>query len=953
MKGFKNMNKKHTIKKALKSAAALAMALTLLLALVPAITTPAPAKAAPAYVSVNGYDNFIVLADGTEIELDFSDYVSASSPGNDLSELCRTDVRTYSDSGTYSFTNGAVESDDIAGLVIGSAPNITAVGDYFLANLFLNRQDLTSITALDLSGLNNLTTVGDNFAFYMFSGCYALVSLPSGFNIPQSITTIGDGFCNSMFYGDYNLLSLPDRFNLPQYITSPGNEFAYSMFAACYALRKLPNGFNLPQAITGAVGYSFARDMFFSCEALSELPQGFTFPQGITSCGEYFAYEMFSGNNEMDRSQLSSLPSGFNLPQNIVTVESWFAFGMFADTMLTSLPVGFNFPQGITGDTGIYFAGQMFIHCRELSSLPAGFNFPQNITGYMFAQATFNDTALEEGDDITITFPLEGIGTFAYTSVTHDTDGAELVSGYVEAGKSVSLKGAVYDPSIMPEKGDLYIHKYLVGDASLAGGIGDGTENVTLPGDATPLDGIIFKIYKISVPNAGNVPYQLGNTTSWSLDDYEDPEKLTVEGDEYDLTPADTASVTTNKNGLGLAENLPKGIYLVVEQTDSRVTSPAQPFVVAVPMTNPTGDGWLTKVHVYPKNEQITATKEADKTVVKIGDKIGWTITIPLPADIADYTKFVVTDELDESLEYYSKWTSISTQSKSGSYNRLNSSTYTITPPSDGNNNTFTFELNGFGDAVSDLKYIYITFYTTVNDKILDKTDNSVANQAKIEFTNKYGEEKEVLTTTPTVHTGTVSIQKVDANSNKGKPDQYNSLSVNGAVFKIALSEAEAKGGVFIRKDENGIYFPGDTGYDNAQDWEVEVTGATWQKAGQAVFAGLPNYTEENVVNTGGTETSDRTYYTYYIVETKAPNGYNLLGSAVAVSFDENNSNDTTVYTAEITVKNTTAFTLPKTGGAGTVMFTAGGIVLIGAAVVIAIVAGGKKRKSNVKFINH
>ncbi len=72
-------------------------------------------------------------------------------------------------------------------------------------------------------------------------------------------------------------------------------------------------------------------------------------------------------------------------------------------------------------------------------------------------------------------------------------------------------------------------------------------------------------------------------------------------------------------------------------------------------------------------------------------------------------------------------------------------------------------------------------------------------------------------------------------------------------------------------------------------------------------------------------------------METKAPAGYNVLTApfVAEVTIDSHNS--------IIEVINSAKFTLPATGGAGTVFFTMGGILLLGAAAVLIIVSRKKK----------
>ena len=79
---------------------------------------------------------------------------------------------------------------------------------------------------------------------------------------------------------------------------------------------------------------------------------------------------------------------------------------------------------------------------------------------------------------------------------------------------------------------------------------------------------------------------------------------------------------------------------------------------------------------------------------------------------------------------------------------------------------------------------------------------------------------------------------------------------------------------------------------------------------------------------------------TYYLTETKAPDGYNKLAGPVTIVIGENGVvNGTTEAPQgvnEVKVLNQTGAELPSTGGIGTTIFyVAGGVLVIGAAALL------------------
>lgn len=487
--------------------------------------------------------------------------------------------------------------------------------------------------------------------------------------------------------------------------------------------------------------------------------------------------------------------------------------------------------------------------------------------------------------------------------------------------------------SLPPDKGDLTIHKYMLDNMSEAGGAGVGKElsDSELPANAKPVEGVAFDVYTIDtstdVPLGGGVTYALVGG------------KLVVNDNgttkQFDITLK--SQIKTNILGIAKWSDLPRGYYFVVENlaastpkvagTAVTIGSSVAPFVVPVPMTNPDGNGWITDVHAYPKNQPLTVTKEVDDTSVNIGDEVTYTIIPSVPSDIKTSKVYKIVDQLDEALTYKTNSVHVYDVKADGTVDKLNeipAANYTVSHTA----GKLTVEFTAAGrEALDGKSKIAVEFKANVNAKVLEKVKHEVENQATVEFTNSHDQESKPGSNIVKTHTGSIKITKTD--------DKSTPTTLGGAKFKIAASEADALAGNYLKKDSDGnIVKPGDTGFASANDWEVE-TASSGANKGIAIFEGVEDYT--------GTPPSV-TYKKYWIVETKAPDGYNLLSKPIEVEFD-GSATEANAYTYSKTVVNTTKFVLPNTGGQGTLIFTVVGIVIIGLAGILLV--SSKKKKDN------
>lgn len=100
-------------------------------------------------------------------------------------------------------------------------------------------------------------------------------------------------------------------------------------------------------------------------------------------------------------------------------------------------------------------------------------------------------------------------------------------------------------------------------------------------------------------------------------------------------TPPTATSGLTNAQGNASLTVPNAGLFYVEETTVPTGFIRSAPFLVVLPLTNPdTRDGWLSTVHIYPKNARSTADIELnvfDRDAVMLGDIVRWQSSSGIP----------------------------------------------------------------------------------------------------------------------------------------------------------------------------------------------------------------------------------------------------------------------------------------------------------------------------------
>ena len=195
-----------------------------------------------------------------------------------------------------------------------------------------------------------------------------------------------------------------------------------------------------------------------------------------------------------------------------------------------------------------------------------------------------------------------------------------------------------------------------------------------------------------------------------------------------------------------------------------------------------------------------------------------------------------------------------------------------------------------------------------------------IPNQAHVDYTNSAGIEYDADSDIPEVHTGGIHLLKTDP---EGNP-------LAGAELRIAREATEeeladeslVKQKLTIQGEVLDVVFV--EFLPNEDLTGEKVDRIVTEEDGKASFCGLA-------------------YGTYYLVETKAPAGYNLLTEPVTVQIDGESHLVTEEKDPTVRIINT-KFVLPETGGMGTTLFTVVGLAIIGSAVILIIMNSRKKK---------
>lgn len=458
--------------------------------------------------------------------------------------------------------------------------------------------------------------------------------------------------------------------------------------------------------------------------------------------------------------------------------------------------------------------------------------------------------------------------------------------------------------------------------------------------DGAKLKGVTFVLQKKKVVTEG---------VTW----IDITKKSTAKGDN---TGADLTLVTDAEGKISV-DGLSSGTYRFIEKsvgTDNKgyIMDGAATYVFDVNGTEVTYNGTKgDSIEIPVTNDKPDMTKQVKNgndwkqdADYSVGDKVPYRITVSVPANIKKLKKFALTDAPTNLKDDAN---SVKVTDKTGS----TTIPATATATEDGNGFTIDF-------TPADLdSYAGQNIIVTYNAELLDTAVTTTVgnpNTATLEYSNKI-------------------LPDTDDGYNPNKPGTPTTDKITDTAvvytFQIQIEKkAEKADGTPLADVEFDLYKAVDAGTAGvATADEVKKAGLDSSKAWKKINETSLKTNTEGKVSQSGLKNGE-----YYLVETKTNAEYNLLKAPVKVTlniayttttkaeYNIDETGKTTLVKHEVektefknagvasdgiqiqTVINKKGFTLPLTGGMGTVLFSVIGLALVLAGVVV-ITASRKK----------
>lgn len=299
-----------------------------------------------------------------------------------------------------------------------------------------------------------------------------------------------------------------------------------------------------------------------------------------------------------------------------------------------------------------------------------------------------------------------------------------------------------------------------------------------------------------------------------------------------------------------------------------------------------------------------------------IGDTVIFKTTITAQPGAQDY---VLHDKMTEGLTFDENSVNVSLHKKATSDEKTLTKTkdYSVdTTNLERTDPKCTFHINFTKELCDGLEAddtITVAYSATVNENAVIGNVEKNTNETWL----KYGDSQNTQHKTTTTKTFEMNVFKFYEDKNNSNTEK----GLAGATFKLTKGSEDANNITFVKTSNktatNDVYRVAKRGETGT------VATITSPKSGKFTIQGL---------GAG----------TYYLTETKQPDGYNKLSGPVTVVIDKDGqvkvkNGDAYDEVTQVKVENKSGTVLPSTGGAGTTMiYLVGAVLVLGSGVVLA-----------------
>lgn len=382
--------------------------------------------------------------------------------------------------------------------------------------------------------------------------------------------------------------------------------------------------------------------------------------------------------------------------------------------------------------------------------------------------------------------------------------------------------------------------------------------------------------------------------------------------------------------------NMNMGEYLLTAKGGTKIYEPTT--VQLVP-TYDNADGWTLDEGTVGlgsgmKGSTLIIDKEPEDPTVAVGDTVTYevTATVPTYPENATAKTFVLGDKFGTGLTFDGEDTIHVYSDEAHQTEITGASNFTIsTTPGAGDDYDFQISFTEAFLGTYEGTTIYVTYTGTVTEDAV--TVDAAENAAYIGYNNDpYDRDsyKEITTDTP-VYTYAIALNKVDSNGTTPLSGAEFALAKKGAEgTKLTFNETSGGNYVYEKNGSNTVLKVNSSGRLVLDGLDVGDYVLTETKAPDGGYVLPTGKIEISLTDQQPDGTLDST-------STATPSGSYQIQGTPSISKD----------TITVTVKNSKGFSLPVTGGVGTVLFTVAGLALMSGAVMIIVSQLRRRRGGN------